>query len=244
MDDRAVGGRRGRVVALVVAAGEGRRMGAGVPKQLLPLAGKPVLLHSLAAFDRHPQVDALCVAARPAYHSMLRLEKPWTDLHKELLVVSGGNERSDSVWNALEALEGRAGVVIIHDGVRPLVTEQMISATLAHALEGRGAIIALPVSDTVKVVGEDGFIDRTLDRSRLWLAQTPQAFPYEMIHDAHRRAREQGLALTDDAQAAENAGYDVAVVRAMSLNLKITRPEDLAIAEAFIRAQETARSKT
>jgi 2-C-methyl-D-erythritol 4-phosphate cytidylyltransferase len=232
-----------RVAGIVVAGGLGKRMGSPTPKQFLSLAGKPMLLHSLEIFDRHPGVDVLCVVADPAYHTVFQREAPWTSLAKPLILAEAGRERADSVRSGLAAMRGRADIVLIHDGARPLVTAAMIDATLAEARRGRGAITARPVSDTVKRSADGGRIAETLDRRHLWLAETPQAFPFELIWRAHELARERGVSVTDDAQAVEMLGGEVVLCPAATPNAKVTAPEDLAVAEALMQARWEAERR-
>ncbi len=233
----------GRTVAIVVAGGVGRRMGSPTPKQFLPLAGQPVLWHSLRVFDEHPAVDALAVALDEAHHETLRTEAPWTSLTKPLTLAAAGAERADSVRSALASVRGAAEVVLIHDAARPLVTARMIDETLAHARQGRGAIVARPASDTVKRVDEEQQIAETVDRAALWLAETPQTFPFDLLWRALEGARERGLAVTDDAQAVEAMGERVVVCPAATPNPKITRPEDLALVEALLASRSEVAAR-
>lgn len=224
-------------VAIVVAGGVGRRMGGGAPKQFRPLAGKPMLLHSLEVFDRHPGIDAVCVVADVTHHGALRAEAPWTGLSKPLVLAAAGPERADSVRSGLEAVRGRARWVVVHDAARPLVTGRMIDDVLAVARRTEAAIVARAVAETVKRVGEDGLIIETLDRRRVWLAETPQAFGWDLLARALEEARRRAVAVTDDAQAVELLGLPVAIVAAATPNPKVTVPADWALAEWLLRAR-------
>jgi 2-C-methyl-D-erythritol 4-phosphate cytidylyltransferase len=228
-----------RTFALVVAGGVGKRMGTDTPKQFLPLAGHPVLFHCLSLFDAHPSVGGLCVVLDPLYHDMLRGETPWNTLKIPLVLADAGAERADSVRSGLEALRGQCDAVLIHDAARPLVSSAMIDALLEHVHQGRGAIIARPIHETVKRVDESGLIEGTIDRQALWLAETPQAFLFEDILAAHESARTAGSLLTDDAQAFELVDREVAVVPTQTPNPKITQVDDLAQAEMLIRRRES-----
>jgi 2-C-methyl-D-erythritol 4-phosphate cytidylyltransferase len=224
-----------RAGAVIVAAGAGRRVGGTVRKQYLEIAGEPVLLHAVRPFVEHPQIGAVVVvlpaedaADPPAWLTALGVH-----------VVAGGEERGDSVWNGLAALPEALDPVLIHDGARPFITTAVIDRVLA-AIDGEcGAIAALPVADTIKEVDAGGRITATPERSRLWQAQTPQGFPREMIVSAHRRARAEGLAATDDAALCERYGHTVCVVEGAAENLKITRPTDLALAAALVSGRPT-----
>ena len=218
-------------IALVVAAGRGTRIGGPLPKQYLPLAGEPLLRHTLRALARHPRISGVRAVIHPADHTLYDESARGLGL---LPPVPGGAQRQDSVRLGLESLiESAPDTVAIHDGARPFIEEALVDRVL-QALEGApGAIPALPVADTVKR-GRDGKIVETVDRSHLWRAQTPQAFRYRAILDAHRAAA--GLELSDDAAVAERAGLAVALVAGSEGNFKVTTSEDLARAERALIA--------
>lgn len=203
---------------------------AAVRKQYLELRGEPILLWALRPFLAHPEVVETVVVLPPE-----DVEAP-PDWLAALSVtrVAGGAERGDSVWNGLSALSARAATVLIHDAARPLVTRAVIDRVLEAARDG-AVIPAVPVTDTVKEADERGFVRTTPDRARLRLAQTPQGFPLALILDAHRRARAEGWTATDDAALCERLGIPVRIVEGEPTNLKVTRPEDLAVAEAMAR---------
>jgi 2-C-methyl-D-erythritol 4-phosphate cytidylyltransferase len=218
------------VGVVIVAAGSGARTGSAELKQFRWVAGKPMLLHAVHAFQRRPDV-ALVVCVLPRAHA--GDPPPWlfqADLDR-LLVSVGGRERGESVWNGLEDLPEEVAVAVIHDAARPLVTDQTISAVIAEARRGRGAVAALPVVDTLKEAGTDGSVIRTVERTGLWRAQTPQAFPREMIEHAYVQARRDGVIATDDAALCERLGLPVVVVRGSERALKITEEADFARAE-------------
>jgi len=213
------------VGVVIVAAGSGARTGSAELKQFRWVAGKPMLLHSVQAFHRRPDV-ALVVAVLPRSHA--GDPPPWLfqcDVDR-LLVSTGGRERMDSVWSGIEDLPDEAEIVVVHDAARPLVTDATIAAVIAEARAGRAAVAALPVVDTIKEVDEAGCVVRTVDRSRLWRAQTPQAFPRAMIERAHLEARRAAIAATDDAALCERLGYPVVVVRGSERALKVTEEGD------------------
>jgi 2-C-methyl-D-erythritol 4-phosphate cytidylyltransferase len=232
-----VSNQQDQIIAITVAGGVGRRMAAETPKQFLLLDGKPLLLHSLAVFDRHPAITAQCVVLEPAHHAMIHTEAPWTSLTKPLILAEPGAERADSVRSALRAVSERAKIVLIHDAARPLLTAAMIDATLTHARGGRGAIIARPVAETVKRANSGLGIAETVDRRDLWIAETPQTFPFDLIWHAHESAVAKGLTLTDDAQAVEALSESVALCSAESPNPKITVAQDLGVVEALLRSR-------
>lgn len=222
-----------RAAVVVAAGGAGRRMG-GLRKQYLELAGEPLLLHALRPFLAQRFVEWVVVAL-PADDP----EPPaWlAGLDARIRTVPGGVERGDSVRAGLDAVPEEADVVLVHDAARPLVGPTVIERAVEAAAAGVGAVVAVPVADTLKVVA-DGVITETADRTRLWQAQTPQAFPRAMIVDAYRRAAADGVVATDDAALVEHYGGRVVVVEGERSNLKITTEADMAVAVALMREQE------
>lgn len=226
-------GRELRVGVVVPAAGRGSRMG-GRPKQYLALAGVPILLWSVRPFLVDPRVALVIVALPPGDAEE---PPPWLlEEDPRVRVVAGGASRADSVRAALEALPADVDVAVVHDGARPLVSPDVVSRCIEVAAEGRGAVAGVPAVDTLKEVDGEARILATPDRSRIWHAQTPQAFPREMILEAYRAAGPSPDA-TDDAGLVERIGGEVRMVRASSRNLKVTRPGDLAVAEALLEGR-------
>ena len=222
------------VGVIIVAAGSGSRTGSSELKQFRWVAGKPMLLHSIQAFHRRADVG-LVVAVLPK--SAAGDPPPWIfqcDVDRLLLSV-GGRARSDSVFSGIEDLSEEVEIVVIHDAARPLVTDDTIAAVIAQARTGTGAIAALPVIDTLKEVDEQGQVVRTVARTGLWRAQTPQAFPRDMIERAHLDARRSGVASTDDAELCERLGFPVVVVRGNEQAMKVTEEGDFARADAMAR---------
>lgn len=230
-----------KVIALIPAAGMGKRMGAGINKQYLLVAGIPIVAHTIAVFDSSPLVDEIYVISPLDEIPYCRSEV--VEAHgfaKVRAIVPGGAERQHSVLNGLRAVVSPADddVVLIHDGVRPFVTAEIIERSIDVALQADGALVAVPVKDTIKVV-VDGTIRETPPRANLWQAQTPQAFRYGIIRDAHERAATEEVLGTDDTSLVERLGKEVRVVMGDYRNIKITTPEDMILAEAFLRARET-----
>ncbi len=221
---------RPRAAAVVVAGGSGRRMGGGVRKQYMEVGGEPILLRAVRAFVEHPDVGSVVVVLPPEDAA----SPPAWLLDLGVTIVAGGEERGDSVWNGLLATPEDAEAVLVHDGARPFVTADVIGRVLEAARSG-AALAALPVTDTLKEVAADGTVVATPDRARFWQAQTPQGFPRAVILEAHRRARAEGVRATDDAALCERYGIPVRVVEGAADNLKVTRPADLAVAEALAR---------
>jgi 2-C-methyl-D-erythritol 4-phosphate cytidylyltransferase len=221
-----------RAAVVVPAGGAGERMGGDRRKQYLELAGEPILLRSLRVFLDHPDFHWIVVAL-PAED----MASPPLFLPQGVTVVAGGATRGDSVRFGLDAVPDSAAVVLVHDAARPLVTRAVVDRVLAAAATGVGAVAAVPVADTLKRVDQEGRVVETVERSNLWQAQTPQGFPRDMIVDAYRRAGEQGVTGTDDAGLVERYGGRVVVVAGDPGNLKVTRPEDLEMAETLLARQ-------
>jgi 2-C-methyl-D-erythritol 4-phosphate cytidylyltransferase len=203
----------------------------GLDKLFAPLGGRPLLARTLAAFEECAAIDrvVLVLAMENLARGLALAEEE--GLSKVRTVSPGGRRRQDSVREGLKALGG-CDWVVVHDGARPLVTPQLIEAGLAAAQETGAAVCALPAQDTVKRVDEQGRVVRTLDRRRLWLIQTPQVFRYDILLDAHERSRQPA---TDDAALVERLGQDVRVYPGSPRNLKVTTPDDLALAEALLK---------
>jgi 2-C-methyl-D-erythritol 4-phosphate cytidylyltransferase len=220
------------VGVVVVAAGQGSRLGGDVPKQFLPVGGIPVLLRAIRPFASHPEVARVVVVLAPAH-----AERPPEFLAplvgSGLTIVAGGRERSDSVVAGLRALPSDCQIVLVHDGARPFVERRVIDAVIAHARTGDGAVAAVPVSDTLKRQATDDptRVSGTVSRDGLWRAQTPQGFPRRLLEQAYTRARQ--APATDDAALVEACGAVVRLVPDSPRNLKITTREDLALAEAL-----------
>src|SRR5215470_5803931 len=218
-------------IALVVAAGRGTRLGAALPKQYLPLAGEPLLRHTLRALVSHRRISGVRAVIHPDDRGHYDEAARGLDL---MPPVPGGAQRQDSVRLGLQSLrELDPDVVAIHDGARPFVEPALIDRVLDAVERAPGAVPALVVGDTLKR-GRDGRIVETVDRSQLWRAQTPQAFRFRDILAAHGAAA--GLELSDDAAVAERAGLAVSLVMGSETNLKVTAPDDLARAESLVLA--------
>ena len=216
-----------KAAAIIPAAGSGTRMG-GTRKAYLELAGKPLLHHCLQSFF---QVDVISriVIALPADDA----DNPPAWLQDERVhVVRGGLQRAESVRAGLDALDDDIDVVVVHDAARPLVTPEMIRAVIEIAAQGASAIVALPVTDTLHEVDDIGIV-RTVDRSKFWRAQTPQAFPREALELGYARVDDFASA-TDEAGLVASAGFTVKVIPGAAWNIKITTPEDVVLAEAAL----------
>jgi 2-C-methyl-D-erythritol 4-phosphate cytidylyltransferase len=213
-------------------------MGSTIPKQFLTLGGVPILAHSLRVLEAVPAVASVILAVPEADRDYcLREIVTRYQLTKVTRVVAGGERRQDSVRHGLQEVENDADLVLVHDAVRPLITRDLVERAIQRAAEVGAAIVAIPMRDTVKQVGAGRLIEATVDRGRLWLAQTPQVFRAALLREAHRKAHLEGFHATDDAQLLEWMGHPVAVVDGSEENIKITRPQDLAIGEAVLAAR-------
>jgi 2-C-methyl-D-erythritol 4-phosphate cytidylyltransferase len=227
------------VGVVIVAGGSGTRAAGSTSelKQFRWVAGKPALLHSLQAFmARADVVSVVCVLPRDYAAD----PPPWIfqcDVDR-LMIAPGGRTRTESVANGLDDLPDEAKVVLIHDAARPLVGDDTIDRVVSAVRAGTSTIAALPVVDTLKEVDESGRITRTIERERLWRAQTPQGFPREVIVRAHRDAKAQRISATDDAALCERLGIPVLVVRGSERAMKITEEPDFARAEALFTLPE------
>ncbi|MGI6657207.1 MAG: 2-C-methyl-D-erythritol 4-phosphate cytidylyltransferase [Desulfobulbus sp.] len=230
--------------AVLPAGGTGTRFGADRPKQFLDLAGVPLLIRTCRALIGVHELSRLALAA-PAAHLQETADLIRTHLTPEqasrIMIVTGGAERQDSVLAGLRALPPEIELVLIHDAARPLVDRETILACLHEAARHGAAIAAMPAADTLKEVGADNTILRTVDRKQLWRAQTPQAAQRALLERAFARAHETGFTGTDEASILEAAGIPVRVVPGSGRNLKITRPEDLAIAAALLAEESVMK---
>ncbi len=220
------------VGVLLPAAGRGERAGSGELKQFRPIGGVPMLLRAVRPFAQHAGVRQIVLALPP--ESVARPPE-WlaTLVGERLRIVAGGATRSDSVAAALAALDPACRIVLVHDAARPFVVPETIDAVLAVARSGVGAVAAIPVSDTLKrVTGEEDRVQATVDRRGLWRAQTPQGFPRAMLEAAYA-ARGANPDSTDDAHLVERLGHPVRVVPDRTTNIKVTSPDDFALAEAL-----------
>lgn len=223
------------VTAIVPAAGAGIRFGGEVKKQFIALNGLPVLSHTLRALRASDALAAIIVVVPPGEESRGREALDLAGIDLETEVVPGGRTRQDSVYNGLQRAKAETDLVLIHDGVRPFVSREVVLATVEAAKEVGAAVAAVPVTDTIKCVNPDGFVTETLQRGQLWSIQTPQVFRYALLMQAHRAVREYGIVATDDAALVERIGGMVKVVRGSYENIKITSEEDLPLAGLILK---------
>lgn len=227
-----------RAFAIIPAAGMGKRMGASINKQYLLLDNKPILAHTLAVFQKCDLITGIILVTPQDEIPYCRSEVVERyALDKVLTIVPGGTERQFSVMNGLQALRDHSmphDVVLIHDGVRPLISPELLHQAITTVANGEGSLVAVPTKDTIKVI-QDGLVTATPDRTTLWQAQTPQSFRYDQIMGAHQKAKQEGYLGTDDCSLVERYGGRIRVVPGNYHNIKITTPEDLVLAEAFLK---------
>lgn len=225
-----------KVTALIPAAGMGRRMGKAVAKQFLPLGDKPMLAHTLLAFQRASEIDEIIpILSKEDMEYCLRDVIEAFHITKVKTLVAGGRERQDSVYNGILKTDKDTSVLLVHDGVRPFVTSEMIRMSVEHARRGECVAVGVPLKDTIKEVDEKGMVIKTLERSRLWAIQTPQAFPAAVLRNAYENAFRNKYYGTDDATLVERAGGRVRVIMGSYENIKMTTPDDLVLAEEILK---------
>ena len=213
-------------------------MGTEISKHFLPLGGKEILAHTVEKFEKAKKIrDIILVTGEDSLQDVQEMaqEYGWEKIRS---VVAGGKERQDSVWNGLQEVSEDTEIVLIHDGVRPFVTEDILNGSIETALEMGGCVAGVPAKDTIKVCNRENIAVATPDRSTLWQIQTPQTFRRERIIKAYEQAKADGFVGTDDASLAEHSGYPVKVIMGSYRNIKITTKEDLLIGEAFLKEEQ------
>lgn len=228
--------------AVIVAAGKGHRFIEGRKKQYFSLGGKPVLAHTLHPFNACSLVRRiLVVVGQEDLDYCLKEIVEKYGYNKVLKIVPGGEQRQESVKKGLDALPKNAQIVLIHDGVRPFVTQEMIEESVRSASRVGAVVIATPVKDTIKMTSPAGTVLRTLERESLWQAQTPQTFQASIIRKAYQKATEDGYVGTDDASLVERLGQEVHLLPGSYNNIKITTPEDLILANLLLKTKPPSK---
>lgn len=225
-----------KCTAIVLAAGQGKRMGTSIQKQYLHISGKPVLYYALQTFQDSEMIDDIILVVGEGQQEYCRteiLDKYGMDKVKK--IVQGGAERYHSVWNGLQ--EVQEGYVFIHDGARPFVNEEIITRAYEAVVENQACVVAMPVKDTIKIADTEGFAKETPNRAYIWQVQTPQVFAVDVVKKAYALLMEETqIQVTDDAMVVEQMlGIRVKLVEGSYENIKITTPEDLKIAECFLQ---------
>lgn len=237
---RLFGGRDHYTAAIILAGGTGSRMGTDTTKQMLTLAGKPLIIHSLLAFEASDYIDEIIIVGKAdeleRYPAMIEKH----GITKVTNIVEGGATRQESVLKGFEVVPDQADHIAIHDGARPLITPAQIKAVVLAAYDYKAAAAAAPAKDSVKVANISGMIDYTVDRKTVWLMQTPQIFNANLFRASIYTAAKDKFEGTDDTQVAEHAGFSTKLVNTGYENIKITTPVDLIIAEAILKQREEA----
>lgn len=232
-----------RTTAIVLAAGQGERMHSSVHKQYLLIKDKPVLYYALKAFEDSTLINDILLVVGKGEETYCQKEiQEKFDFHKIQTIVCGGKERYHSVAYGIRSIEWDCDYVFIHDGARPFVDAGIIERTFHEVRQSRACVAGMPVKDTIKIAGADGFVESTPDRSRIWQIQTPQVFEKKIIADAYEKLLTEekdlladGITITDDAMVVEHfMNMPVKLVQGSYQNIKITTPEDLKIAEVFV----------
>lgn len=222
-----------KVSAIIPAAGQGLRLGGSVPKQFLHLDGKPILTHTLEAFQNSGLIHSIILVVPENEIDQTRAQ--WLNnppLVKK--IIAGGKQRQDSVANGFKELDDDTDIVLVHDGVRPFISLKIIKESIAAANEYGAAITAIAVNDTIKQVNESDLVVQTLDREKLRRVQTPQAFKYDLLKKAFAKAKADSYYGTDEASLIEYIREPVKIINGSELNIKITRKEDLVLAEQIL----------
>ena len=221
---------------LIAAAGKGQRMGGRVKKQFISLRGMPLLCYALKAFEEFGGIEHMYLVLDEGDFDYCKREIIQKyGIKKVVQLVPGGDRRQDSVWNGLKAMEGHCDMVIVHDGVRPFISPGILNRLMAAMKDVQAVVPAVPARDTIKRVDGRGNVLDTLQRNTLFHIQTPQGFRYEVIKEAYKRAFKEEIRGTDDAYFVERMGIQVKVVEGSYFNIKITTPEDIALAHYILQ---------
>jgi 2-C-methyl-D-erythritol 4-phosphate cytidylyltransferase len=223
---------------IIVSAGSSTRMGKPISKQLIKLNGVEVIVHTLKAFQQSESVDEIIVVCREQDKDIIKALAEKHSITKAVAFTAGGATRQESVKNGVAHVKPTAQYIAIHDGARPLITPEDIDSVISNAVKYRSSALGVFVKDTIKVVDENGFITATQDRSSLIAIYTPQVFKFDLYKQAMQNAEQQGKDYTDDCQLVEALGEKVFVTQGSPTNIKLTTPEDIIIAESFLKEQE------
>ena len=223
------------VTAVIVAAGKSERMGGGTDKAFLSLGPKPVVAWSLLAYEKNTDIDKIILVVRKDQLTAAKAVAKMFGISKLFKIVPGGTRRQDSVQAGLKEVDVDTRIVVVHDGARPCVSQDVISEVVKSARRGGAAVSGCRIRDTVKIVEKGCTVSSTFDRAKLWAVQTPQAFPCSMIRKAYAAVEAQKIEVSDDSQAVEIAGESVKICESDKPNIKITTPEDLQVAAAILK---------
>lgn len=225
-----------KIVALIAAAGKGKRMNTRISKPFIPIFGKPILAYTIEKFEKCRLIDKIYLTVNSEEKELCsRNVIIKYNFSRVQELVDGGETRQDSVYNGLKALDKDTDIVVIHDGARPLIEETLIRDSIEKAQKYGAAIAAIPIKDTVKKSENNFFINKTLNREEIWRAQTPQTFKYDLILPAYHKAYKDKYLATDDAAILERYGHKVKLIIGSEENIKITTPFDIIVAENFLK---------
>ncbi len=224
-----------QIEVIIVAGGLGKRLGETPPKQFLLLKGKPVLSWTISKFEECPLVDGiiLVIPAKMKDYTREHVLSPH-GYEKVKNVLEGGKERKDSVLEGLRMLQTNTDTVLVHDGVRPIISQKLIIEVIRATQRWEAVVPALPIRETIKEIGQDSLVETTLDRKKMCLIQTPQGFKRDLICQAYEEARKQGWQANDDASLVERLGVRVKAIPGEETNIKITSPQDLVVSQLFL----------
>ncbi|MEW5301315.1 MAG: hypothetical protein WDW38_009520 [Sanguina aurantia] len=228
----------GSVSVILLAGGVGKRMGASIPKQYIPLLGQPIAAYSLETFGNMPQVGEIVIVCDPSWRDIFLAVIPRLPTSLVITWALPGSERQDSVFNGLQAARPDASIVAVHDSARPLITAADAERCFADGYGIGAAVLGVPVKPTIKVVNGDLMVTQTLQRSKLWEVQTPQCIIPSLLRKGFELVRREGLEVTDDVSIIEALGLPVKLTQGSYTNIKVTTPDDLAIAEKFLEARK------
>ncbi|XP_024169715.1 2-C-methyl-D-erythritol 4-phosphate cytidylyltransferase, chloroplastic [Rosa chinensis] len=227
------------VSVILLAGGKGKRMGASMPKQYLPLLSQPIALYSFYTFSRMPQVKEIIVVCDPSYRDVFEDSKH--KIHTELKFTLPGKERQDSVYSGLQAIDLTSELVCIHDSARPLVSSGDVEKVLKDGWLNGAAVLGVPVKATIKEANYESFVVRTLDRRTLWEMQTPQVIKPDLLKKGFELVNREGLEVTDDVSIVEHLPHPVYITEGSYTNIKVTTPDDLLLAERIL-SMDTKKS--
>lgn len=223
------------VTAIIVAAGKSERMGGGADKAFLNLGSRPIVAWSLLAFEKNADIDSIVLVVRKDQITAAKAVARMFGISKLVKVVAGGTRRQDSVQAGLKDVDSDTRIVVVHDGARPCVTQEVISDVIKSARRGTAAVTGRRIRDAVKIVEKGITVSSTVDRAKYWTVQTPQAFPLSMLIRAYAKVEEENREVFDDAQAVELSGDAVKICESEKPNIKITTPEDIQVAAAILK---------
>lgn len=228
-----------KVSVIIVAAGKGRRMGRNYNKQYILLEEKPILAHTIEVFESSSYIDEIILVVGKNEVNLVQeniVEK--YSFKKIVSIVEGGAERQDSVYNGLQEVSSDCSIVLVHDGARPFLRNEIIEEGIQVAKKSDACIVAVPVKDTIKVINENMEVVETPNRETLWAVQTPQIFKYTLLQEAYKKAKVSKLKVTDDAMLVESLGYPIKIIQGDYENIKITTPEDLILGQGILEKRK------